>query len=306
MITVYFDASYNQASPSQPDPRLFYTVGCYMGEVDSWRKFRKEWRVELDKRGISDFHMNKFERARSEVISGRELKPDNPYRGWTVKDFDSFVNRLHKVLARKRGPRKVALEGLGCSLSKADFHAMLPDELRDQPECQSEYIFNVAVNMQHAAMAAELRGLEGEIHYVFASGDGKGNHLQDWFRSLWRNKAAIKFFRLSKSNSHWGYEFTEAAREPAIQAADIAAYEFNKLAMHCAENNFMWNEEVIRKSVLNLCRLPDNPYPLLLAGERIEKAFEAMIGWKKIFGASYARIVRPPTQEELQNQRAHV
>jgi hypothetical protein len=40
----------------------------------------------------------------------------------------------------------------------------------------------------------------------------------------------------------------------------------------------------------------------LLAGERIEKAFEAMIGWKKIFGASYARIVRPPTQEELQNR----
>jgi hypothetical protein len=295
VVTVYFDASENQPTASSPEPHLFHTVGCYLGQIDDWREFRQEWSHELAAKNIPDFHMNKFENARSRTIAGKELEEANPYRGWSRSDFDQFLNKLHQILGRKRGIRQLALEGLGCSVKKSDFKSMLPEQLRDEPECQSEYIFNVAINMGHAAMLADIYKLEGDIHYVFASGDGEGNNIQSWFRSLWKNQAAKKFFRLSKSYSHWGYDFADAAREPAIQAADIAAYEFNKLALHCAENNFMWDEDIVRKSTLNLCREPDNPFPLLLAGERIEKAFQAMMGWKQIFGASHGRIVKPPT-----------
>ena len=156
MLIAYFDASYNHPSATRPDPALLHTVGAYIGHVDDWRKFRKEWRLELGKKGLTDFHMNKYERALSDTTQDRELKQANPYNGWQREDFAPFLQRLHAVLRRKNANGFARLEGIGVSIRKADFDSMLPAELKVDEGCKSHYIFNVAANMGHVGAWANI------------------------------------------------------------------------------------------------------------------------------------------------------
>lgn len=142
MLIAYFDASYNHQSPTRPDSPLLHTVGGYIGSVDDWRKFRKEWRAELRKKGLSDFHMNRYEKALSETIQGRDLKQTDPYYGWPREDFAPFLQRLHNVLRRNNENGVARLEGIGSSIKKADFDTLLPNELKDDEGCKTYYMFN--------------------------------------------------------------------------------------------------------------------------------------------------------------------
>src|SRR6266508_1718594 len=90
VVTAYFDASHNQPKADCADP-LVYTVACYFATKENWDKVRKEWKIELGKKGLTSFHMNKFPYARSQSIAGRELSKSNPYYGWPKDDFDAFL-----------------------------------------------------------------------------------------------------------------------------------------------------------------------------------------------------------------------
>lgn len=293
MLIAYFDASYNHPSSTRPDSPLLHTVGGYVGTADDWRKFRKEWRCELRKKSVPDFHMNKYEKALSETIQGRELRPSDPYYGWQREDFTPFLQRLHNVLRRKNADGLPRLEGIGQSIKKADFDSMLPDELKADPGCKSHLTFNIASNMAHVAMWATHNRYDDEIHYVFDAGDGEDGHIARFFDSLWEYEKARQWFRLTNEISSTGYELRSAQTEPSIQAADIAAYEFNKLAMHCLENNYEIDPNAARKSVVNLCREPNNNFPLLLAGDRMKQAFEAMAAFKRQHGGAFGQIILP-------------
>lgn len=281
MLIAYFDASYNHPSTTRPDSPLLHTVGGYIGSADDWRKFRKEWRDELRKKGVPDFHMNKFEKAQSETIQSRQLKESNPYHGWQREDFPAFLQRLHNVLRRKNPDGLPRLEGIGLSIKKADYDSLLPDELKDEPGCKTHYMFNVAASMGHVGVWANDYNYTGPIHYVLASGDGEDGNIKRFFASAWNDEPTQRLFRLTKEISPTGYELRSAQAELCLQAADIAAYEFNKLAMHCLENNYEIDPNAARKSVVNLCREPNNNLPLLLPGERMKQAFDAMVAAKK-------------------------
>jgi hypothetical protein len=301
VLIAYFDASYNHPSTTRPDSPLLHTVGGYIGTAHDWRKFRKEWRGELSKERVPDFHMNKFEKALSETIQGRELKESNPYHGWQRDDFPAFLQRLHNVLRRKNPDGLPRLEGIGQSINKADFDSLLPDELKDDPGCKSYLMFNIASNMAHAAMWASHNKYDDEIHLVFDSGDGEDGNIARFFDSLWEYEKAQQFFRLTKEISPTGYELRSAQAEPCLQAADIAAYEFNKLGMHCLENNYEIDPNAARKSVVNLCREPNNNFPLLLAGDRMKQAVDAMAAFKRHHGGAFGQIVSPRQRSASQN-----
>ena|ERR1051325_3351763 len=108
VITAYFDASYNQPRANSPDS-LVYTVACYFADKPNWDRFRKEWRDQLEKSGLSrdfHFHMNAFEYAYKRVSAGHDLKENDPYYGWRISDFDRLLDRLHRVINRKAKSRR--------------------------------------------------------------------------------------------------------------------------------------------------------------------------------------------------------
>lgn len=254
LLTAYFDASYNQP-PSHP---LIHTVGGYAAFIDDWKRFRKEWREELQKKGLAYFHMNEFEYARSTIIAGRTLSQSSPYFGWPEEAFIPFLKRLHQVINRKRRDGSFRMAGFINSVGIPDFLNALPNELKDDPGCKTHYIFNVAVLMEHMAQLLNKERYNGLIHYVFAGGDGEGGNLERWFDQLYRNDLARKHYRLSKGYSRIGYDIQWAKSEPALQAADIAAFEFNKAALIAAETKQPLKLDAVRKSLPNLCRTYHN------------------------------------------------
>ena len=293
VLVVYSDASYNHPTEQEPSPSLFYTVGSYVGHVDNWIKFRREWRAELSAWGIDDFHANRFERAYNAAKNGRTLESSNPYVGWDVSRFEAFLRSLHQILRRKTPEGLPRLDAVGFSIKKSDFDLMLPKELKSDPGCATYYMFCVACNMQHIAALNRDRGYAGKIHYVFASGD-RGARLEEYFHSLWKDKIGREHFALSKSYTVLGYDIGPASDEPALQASDLAAYEFNKLALYCDANNItdpsQIDPTVLRKSLLSLIRPPLNLFPIMLSGERMRAAFDGMVEWKKRYGGRFGYV----------------
>jgi hypothetical protein len=286
-LTVYSDASYNHSTASSPDPRLLHTVGAYIATRTNWRRFRKEWKRELDKKGLDHFHMTDFEYAQSAIRSGRTLRATHPYYGWKGDEFVPFLRRLHGVINRKDSNGQFRMRAFIASLVRPDFDKTLPAELQDEPGCKSHYLFNVVMVMEQIAQWADSEGYHDPIHYVFAGGDGEGANLENWFNHCWSSETARKRFRLSNGYSRIGYDIEWMKDEPALQAADIAAYEFNKLALKAAERGgFEIDENELRKSLLNLSRTAHRGG--LLTEMELRKAFPPMVAFKKRHGSGFA------------------
>lgn len=228
-ITVYADASYNHPSPSRPNPPLLHTIGAYVATQPNWRRFRKEWQGELDKKRLDLVHMTDFEHALNAVKSGRPLKDANPYKDWPLTDFIPFLKRLHKIIKRKSNG-ECRINGFVSSVIKTDFHETLPEELKDEPGCRSPYVFNVASLMHQIANWANRVGYYDPIRYVFEDGDDEAGNLQNWFRYCGNSKTAVREFRLGA-----GYSLIPKKGDIALQVADIGAYEFNKFFIKITE-----------------------------------------------------------------------
>jgi hypothetical protein len=289
VLTVYSDASYNQPSSTQPNPFLLHTVGCYVARVDDWRRFRKEWNVELAKRHLDHFHMNKFEYAVNAARTGKQMSRKDAYYGWSEDEFVPFLQRLQRVINRKRRDGTFRMEAFISSVVRPDFEKTLPDELKDEPGCQSPYIFNVAINMESVFLWRVRNGYDGPIHYVFAGGDREGGNLERWFDHCWNNDVASERYKLAKGYSRVGYSIEWMKAEPALQAADIAAFEYNKLALKVAESGRRVNEmnkAEVRRSLVNLCNTRHNGK--LLTEKHLVPSFAEMLKFKRKHGSAFA------------------
>jgi len=295
VLTVYSDASYNQPSSIRPNPFLLHTVGCYIARVEDWRKFRTEWRLELAKKGLDHFHMNKFEYAVNAVRTGRQISRKDAYYGWSEDEFVPFLKRLQRVINRKRRDGSFRMEAFISSVVKPDFEKTLPDELRDEPGCSSPYIFNVMINMESLVQWTTQHGYDGPIHYVFAGGDKEGGNLERWFDYCFSNEVARERYKLSKGYSRVGYSIEWMKAEPALQAADIAAFEYNKLALRVLDTGKRvseMNSAEVRRSLVNLCDTRHNGK--LLAEKNLIPSFAEMVKFKKKHGSAFTlRELRP-------------
>jgi hypothetical protein len=187
------------------------------------------------------------------------------------------------VINRKNNDGRYRLAAFTSSLVKSDFDRTLPDELRDDPECKSYYIFNVANVMKMIARWSSGGAIYDPIHYIFAGGDGESNNIEKWFDYCWSDQQSRDYFRLSKGYTRMGYDIQWMKAEPALQAADIAAYEFNKVAIKVTEkgdNDIPVAE--MRKSLPVLCRAEH--YSFTLTEESLPGAFDQILRVRKSQG----------------------
>ena len=259
LLTVYFDATYNQPSKSRPNQPILHGVGCYLARYEDWKRFRREWRIELGKKGLPYFHMTDFERAKALVKAGKPLEESSHYYGWSVDEFEAFQKRLYRHINRQRPDGTYRVVAFNSSLIKTDFDKTRPAELKNDPECKSHYIFNVANLMKGIARWCNENSVRDPIHYIFSDGDKEGNNLYNWFKHCWQYETSRKYYHLSKGYSRLGpnvsYDTQFMEGEPALQAADIVAYEMNKIAIEIAERghaNILLAE--LRKTLPFLCK----------------------------------------------------
>jgi hypothetical protein len=273
-LVAYFDAGANYPSPSRLSQPLLHTVGCYVARYNHWQMFRKEWRRELDKKRVSFFHMKDFEYALLAIKRGErdKISRKNPFKHLNEEEFVPLLRRVHGVINRKTPNGNYRMAMFASSVVKADFDQTCPTELKGDPECKSYYILNVANIMKMIALWFSQQAIYDPIHYVFAGGDGEGGNVEKWFRFCWNSSQDKGYYRLNKEFTRTGYNIEEMAAEPAIQAADIAAYEFNKVAQEVAQRgNLDIPLAKLRKSLPSLGRAPH--YSLTLTKENLPGAF---------------------------------
>lgn len=254
MITAYFDATYNHPTPNNPKP-ILHTLAAYFGTDESWKKFRKEWRQELGRKGLPFFHMTDFEFARSQVIAGREVPRRSLYREWSKDELEQFQRRLHQVINRKDSNGIYRLENRDSAVLKSDFDETLSDELKGDVQCCTYYIFNVVQILKGIRLWADSKNYHDQIHYVFAAGDGEDGNLERLFLDMWNDPVPKGLFRLSTAHSDKPYSIEKMKEQPSLQAADIAAYEMHKGQLEWIKRGFVDIPKYeLRKSLGSLAR----------------------------------------------------
>lgn len=226
MLVIYFDAT--KTEPKADEHLAVHTLGAYIGAEGNWENFREEWQSLLKERGLTYFHMTDFEYALSRAIANKKIPSRSPFHDWEKDAFIPFLRQLHTIINRKSQNGWYRLEGWASSIYQPDFDACLPNSLKSNPQCCSYYIFNVVQMMKSLALWANTINYKDRIHYVFANGDREGNNLERLFKYFWDRLDARKIFRLDQKSHRNSYDIQLMKSEPALQAADIVAYEMHK------------------------------------------------------------------------------
>lgn len=253
-LAFYSDASANHFAAKKPNAPLLHTVGGYISTVAHWRRFRREWQKELTKKGLTHFHMTEFEYAQNAVLTNKPLSHKSPYNGWKYEEFQPFLKRLHAVINRKNRKGHFRMAGFMATVIKADFDRFVPAGMEKELGFNSYYMWNMILNMESIAIWAEENKHAGPIHYVFASGDGEEGNIGQWFKACWDVEHMREHYKLSKSYSVMPYSIAAMRPEPAIQAADVGAYELNKYWLAVADAGYDQSLVKPRRSLLNLVK----------------------------------------------------
>jgi hypothetical protein len=90
-------------------------VAGYVGQVNEWRRFERQWSVVLKKYGVHLMHRNHLETWHGEFT--QEC-------GWNPARRASFLRELHPVI---KSCTKVAV---GSAIIKEDWETVMPDWLK--------------------------------------------------------------------------------------------------------------------------------------------------------------------------------
>ncbi len=191
VLWAYFDES---GHPKDPKVRAFSLAGI-RSTCDDWLRFSDEWKAVLLSENVSWFHMRELN-SRSST---------SPYRGWTKEKRQEFLMRLVEVVtSRLKTPiifverllearKREKLEELYCSAYWVQIHGAV----WDLPETDKVHL----VFAMHPQMKPiVLRAYQSRILDAYAK------ELRD------ERVGTITFGRPSE--------------EPALQAADLVAWEF--------------------------------------------------------------------------------
>ena len=253
MFTAYFDESYNVRTEKNPDDPLVYTVAACISTVDEWRKFRVRWRAALNQKPKLDFfHMTDFEGRFGEFA--KLGKADGLER----------LERFHSIM------RDHVKFSVSISLDKEGFDEVLSQYQigRTKRVWPDYYLFGVIAAGRVIQGWADREKVDGPIQYIFAHLDKQGPTLDRWFSHALNDPEVRSALRLA---STWGKALMKD--EPALQAADIVAYEFSKRAV----NEYGPKDNRVRKSLQNLRFTYDKVEPLYYDKERIRALMENIV-----------------------------
>ena len=225
VLYAYFDESYNQPNPKQPNDVLIYTVACYLSPVWKWKRFSKRWKVVLDDAGIDDFHMNRYENRIKE------------YADWDEDKRVQVIKSLLRIIADE------IIYGTAFTMDRVAFDEIVTEDARRVFSAKSCYAFNAFSCMSEINDWCNKKGYEGPIQYVFAHLDRQGGQLDEFFRRALKNPKLKQALRLTGT---WTKGLAKDV--PEMQAVDILAYEVTKRTADL----FGAGEREIRKSLQNM------------------------------------------------------
>ena len=226
MLAAYFDESYNHRTARNPKDPLIYTVAGCLSTVARWKKFEKQWQLELNLAGVSAFHMKDYEARQGE------------YRDWSNEQRVRVLKRLHKII------KGCMIYGCAASLNCADFDEKIGSTPRLANHFgKTYYDFDVRLCVKELNEWCDRHQYTDKMLYVFSELNRQGSALDRMFREVLASPALTHRYR---TNDRW----VKGSMKECVplQAADILAYELNKRAVNSASGG----AQFVRKSLYNL------------------------------------------------------
>jgi hypothetical protein len=183
----------------------FVVVCGYIGTVDSWRGFEREWNITLAQFGVPYLHMLEFAHS------------TGPFQKWKgdAKTRADFMSELTGII------RNTAERGFLCKVSYADFAAVDRDYLL-RKTVHSPYAMAARFVIAMANNVVRARGHEpSAVQYVFEAGHSDAAGLLKVAQRSGPNPMPLPVFKYSRD--------TPAEKGLVqLQAADHFAYELRK------------------------------------------------------------------------------
>jgi hypothetical protein len=213
----------------------------YLISPDSLPLLEDEWVAVLKKHGMDELHMKEF------------VPPHGKHSHWSEKEKRAVLEPLISLT------REHSLVGIGAAVEMTEFmttsqafaHSKSPDLV------ESPYQWCLRYCMVQAGAWAEGAGKLGPISYTLDEGCPSRGKVQQHYDFSRTNESLSKKYRLGP------LAFADSKKVPALQCADLLAYEMYKEADRLLSNS----ERGTRGSFLALLRDHDrlvtiNPEPI--------------------------------------------
>jgi hypothetical protein len=205
-LAVYFDDSGTHQDSA------IVVAGGYVTSVETWMAFSTSWQqfladetaLPVNPHGLRVFHMTDFESS--------ALDPHSPFHGWSKERKGVFMAKATALINSIAGP------GRGCGIIVgvvvADLRRMLQFERPTRP-----YSFALLEAMKCVERWANENNQRDPILYYF---DKVTDHARETMALM---RDVDRDLELSTRFRYVSWSWSSKERDPALQAADVLAYE---------------------------------------------------------------------------------
>lgn len=217
-FTTYLDVS--RDSDTKVDSGV-YSLAGYISDSNSWAAFDRDWLAVLNEFRIPAFHMTDFEGWDNSRNQGFGV-----FKDWQKGD-PRRLPLLTKLLA---AIEKHTVGSISYAVSQSVYDRVVPEEVKSA--VQSPYFFlflNLTISGQKLMDDAMRYGKMGvpddwTMRYLLARGDEGSQKVVE----IWMSKAAGAGEARIDLNMEGVGIVQDNSKFPALQAADILAYESRK------------------------------------------------------------------------------
>lgn len=180
----------------------------YVITADALRLLEEEWCSALAEYELDELHMKEF------------VPPHGKYANWNNERKREMLERLITLI------HKHSSVGIGAALEMTELmtksHALAHSKSPELVHSPYQWCFRYCV--VQAAAWADASGLPGKIDYVLDDGCSVMGHIHQQFRLSVEDENTCEKFRLGNLS------FADSKQSPALQCADLLAYEMYKEA----------------------------------------------------------------------------
>lgn len=191
MLVGYFDESGHSSGTE------FFALAAFVSDELEWAQFDKQWRSALEQNGAPYLHMREFAHFRG------------PFTGWSEDRRRSLLGECVTAI------NSVNAIAVGAAMSVEDFNTL---DHEGQSRMQDPFFCCFQEVVRGVALNAVFEPEDHKAHMVFSQ--------QDEFRSkamkLWNAIVHDSDVRTRMGS----LKFRNMRDVPALQAADLLAYEF--------------------------------------------------------------------------------
>lgn len=202
LVKAYFDESIGKATVKDDDGTTrrvpLLCVAGYLMDCEQSERLSEEWRSVLDDYGLSHFHMVDCAHGNEEFASLKKA------------DRIQVSARMIAIIKRR------TIMGLAVSTNPDQYKVLVPPH----PLLGTAYTFSMYLIIAGVQLWAQRNQYQGDIAYFFEAGHESAPQADSVMNQV------FSIPELASDAHYAGHSFVRKTKSPAVQAADLLAWQF--------------------------------------------------------------------------------